>query len=55
MWSSKKNGQKTKRFAKGTVDQGNILQCSHAGSGLSICNQREGIAFPLEVYKQVKV
>ncbi|KAF2447584.1 hypothetical protein P171DRAFT_227761 [Karstenula rhodostoma CBS 690.94] len=53
--SKKKNGKKIKRFAKGTVDAEDILQCTHAGSGFSICRQREGVAFPLDVYKEVKV
>ena len=55
MGSSKKNGKKTKRFANGLVDDENILLCGHAGSGFSTCNQREGVAFALEVYKEVTV
>ncbi|KAL5393284.1 hypothetical protein DPSP01_000109 [Paraphaeosphaeria sporulosa] len=53
--SRKTNGKKIKRFAKGTVDPENVLLCTHAGSGFSICTQREGVAFPLVVYKEVKV
>jgi hypothetical protein len=47
--SSKKHGKKVTRSASGLVDF-SIIQCSHAASGFSVCNQREGVAFPLEVY-----
>ena len=47
---SKKKSKRTVKFAKGTVDEENVLQCSHAASGFSICRQKDGVAFPLTVY-----
>ncbi|KAF2276100.1 uncharacterized protein EI97DRAFT_433514 [Westerdykella ornata] len=47
---SKTHGRPTTRFAKGQVNL-DILQCSHAASGFSVCNQKEGVQFPLQVYK----
>ncbi|PSN73050.1 hypothetical protein BS50DRAFT_568639 [Corynespora cassiicola Philippines] len=47
--SSKKHGKKVTKYAKGVVDD-TIIQCSHAASGFSVCNQRDGVAFPLPVY-----
>ncbi|KAF9740650.1 hypothetical protein PMIN06_000373 [Paraphaeosphaeria minitans] len=52
--SKKRNGKKIKRSAKGMVDDENVLLCTHAGSGFSICRQREGVAFQLDVCKEVK-
>lgn len=46
---SKKHGKKATRFAKGLVDN-SIIECAHAASGFSVCNQRAGVAFLLEVY-----
>ncbi|KAF1953376.1 hypothetical protein CC80DRAFT_537593 [Byssothecium circinans] len=48
---TKKQGEKTKRFAKAPVDRTVILLCTHAGSGFSQCNQREGVPFALPVYR----
>jgi hypothetical protein len=53
MRCSKKHDKKTKRFAKGEVNL-DILQCSHAASGFSVCNQKAGVAFPLPVYNVKK-
>ncbi|KAF2240498.1 hypothetical protein BU26DRAFT_525966 [Trematosphaeria pertusa] len=47
--TSRKHGRRTTRFAKGLVGF-DILQCAHAASGFSVCNQKEGVQFPLQVY-----
>lgn len=46
---SKKYGKKVTRFAKGLVTF-DVIQCSHAASGFSVCNQKDGVGFPLPVY-----
>ncbi|KAF2189439.1 hypothetical protein K469DRAFT_747529 [Zopfia rhizophila CBS 207.26] len=47
--STQKHGKTVTKFAQGLVDF-TIIQCSHAASGFSVCNQRDGVAFPLPVY-----
>ncbi|ORY09083.1 hypothetical protein BCR34DRAFT_568980 [Clohesyomyces aquaticus] len=37
------------KIGKGHADL-NILHCTHAASGFSVCNQKDGVAFPLPIY-----
>ncbi|KAF2787608.1 hypothetical protein K505DRAFT_342795 [Melanomma pulvis-pyrius CBS 109.77] len=47
--TTKKHGKKTTKFAKALVDF-DIIQCTHAASGFSVCSQKAGVGFALPVY-----